>query len=427
MIAMDFFLSQWFFFIRLGTRTNNYWDNFRSYSRQNLLSSGPCNVAGEDHAAELVRYSGSQMSSAEQRETDAQPPPRRTKRKVNKGQRQVEIGVRSPHADNRALAYGLSLETNGTYLNARHNQVVSSSVAPDSPSKKVDKDTSTLKYSGARPKENRPLRLCDDSNNVNLLAERNDPALESVIRNGLTEHSTSPAFLSQLVDLLQNFNNDPMRQMALNALQGLLDIQQSHRSHLCKVFDSVVGGAEREFTPNLLENFVAAIQQTVDDCHPVEGAAAIVQPPHYNWHLVRPTLTPFLFRRLSQVRQSIGEALMKLESGSASSNHPHEASVAVSTTDREDDLAEADQSCDGIPDTTVTDNASAAGNPEFVRVGGLDEVPTRLMSILAAPCWSRAASSPIPDDTTPETSRNNTRQRSEPESATWFVPEDDNI
>lgn len=411
----------------LGTRTNNYWDNFRSYSRQNLLSSGPCNVGGDDHATEMVGYPGSQIGSAEHRETDAQPPPRRTKRKINKGQRQVEIGVRSPHADNRALAYGLSLETNGTNLNARHNQVSSSTIAPDLPSNKVDKDTSTLKYSGARPKENRPSRPCDDSSNVNLLAERSDPTLESVIRNGLTEHSTSPLFLSQLVDLLQNFNNDPMRQMALNALQGLLDIQQPHRSQLCKVFDSIVGGAEREFTPNLLENYLAAIQQTVDDSHPIEGAAAIVQAPHYNWHLVRPALTPFLFRRLSQVRQSIRDALMKLETGSASLNHPREVGVTVSTPGQEDDLAEADQSCDGIPDTTVAENTTTAGNPEFRRVSGLDEIPTRLMSMLVAPSWSLAASSPIPDDSTSELPRNNVRQRHEPESTTWFVPEDDNV
>jgi len=411
-----------------GTRTNNYWDNFRSYSRQNLLSSGPSNVVGEDHTTEMVGFSGSQIGSTEPREARAQPPPRRTKRKVNKGQRQVEIGVRSPHADNRALAYGLSLETNGTNLHARHNQVASSIAAPDSPTNKVDKDTSTLKYSGARPKENRTLRPCDDTGNVNLLAERSDPALESVIRNGLTEHSTSPLFVSQLVDLLQNFNNDPMRHMALSALQGLLDIQQPNQSHLCKIFDSIAGGAEREFTPNLLENFMAAIQQSVDDCHQIEGAAAIAQAPHYDWHLVRPALSPFLFRRLSQVRQSIGDTLMKLESATTGSlNHPREASVVISTSGHEDDLAEADQSCDGIPDVTLTDNASTASNPEFGRVGGLDEIPTRLMSILATPSWSRAASSPIPDESIPEFSRNNTRQRNEPESATWFVPEDDDI
>lgn len=94
-------------------------------------------------------------------------------------------------------------------------------------------------------------------------------------------------------------------------------------------------------------------------------------------------------------------------------------------------MAEADQSCDGIGDLADDHYPSASVNQEWNEgeaashresAVGLDEVPTRLMSVLTAPGWSRAHSSPTSDDL----SRNNSWQRTEPESTVWF-PEDDSI
>ena len=326
-----------------GTRTNNYWDNFRSYSRQNLLSA-PSNVAAEDHLAGLVlQPAPSRRQEANVRRSD---PPRRTKRKVNKGQRQLEIGVRSPHADNRALAYGLSVRGAGSgsasgpvrnlnaqqTVNSDYNEIVFSS-APDAPNNKVVKDTSTLKYSGARPKENRlqteslsstpppPPPPPPPPSNDNLLTKReltealDGQGLDTVIRTALAEHSTSPQFVSQLLRLLQKFSSDPLRQTILENLQGMISGRPSRQSELDKVFDMVVAN-QLEFTPNLLETFLGAIQQSAEDCDQVEGATAVLPGSSFssceNIHLVRHALTPFLFRRLSEVRDFIGDILADL-------------------------------------------------------------------------------------------------------------------
>ena len=322
---------------------------------------------------------------------------------------QVEIGVRSPHADNRALAYGLSLEMNsgsGSNLHPRgHNEVVSSTI-PDPPmnNNKVDKDTSTLKYSGARPKQNR-LRPSDSSAsaNVNLLAERKASEPPADAADPAT--TTTMVVMSQLLDLLQSFNNDSLRMMALDALRSLLNSQPPPHSDLGKIFDSVAGH-QPEFTPNLLENFLAAIQQPDDPYEHVEGAVA----PYDHWYLIRHALTPYLFRRMSDVRGSIDDVLNKLENESPNSNQRDQP---------EDDLAEADQSCDGIADAVaVVDSSSALLNS--TDWNEVDQVPTRLMSMLAAPLWSRApsGSSPTPEDS---------GSAKIAENRTWFDPEDDHI
>lgn len=410
-----------------GTRTNNYWDNFRSYSRQNLLSSGPSNVTvGEhssvssdvpmsQHSQHLQVTNHSEVNPRPYLQTDPSQPARRPKRKINKGQRQVEIGVHCPpHADNRALAYGLltvrghgGSSSNGTDGNARNlnpqhqatNEIAAAAAvtitAPSvesnpSDNNKVAKDTSTLKYSGARPKEARRAHESSVPSNVNLLAERptedKAPALESIVRVAMTEHATRPQFLSQLLELLHKFDSDPLREMALNALQDCVasNRRSSHHSELCKVFDSVVGH-HRELTPNLLETFLNAVKLPEEEVVHEEGASAAVQQEDTHY-VLRQALTPFLFRRLNEVHDLVMETLSKVDLA----NQTNVAIVTLSTASisaQEDDLAEADQSCDQSCDGM----AETPAGPEE-SVVGLDEIPTRLMSVLSPPIWTSARS-----------------------------------
>ena len=236
-----------------GTRTNNYWDNFRSYSRQNLLSTaGPANNTAADLSFHAQTPGGGSSGSEQQQQLSSLgahraamaalslpidetrllhqqqqqqqqlvQPVRRTKRKVNKGQT-------TAHADNRQLAYGLL-----GVRNVNSDGAVFGSVAPDgamggamgvvssSDNNKVAKDTSTLKYSGARPKERRatPEQTRQQQSsfpppppiaNVNLMAERKQSedktSLEAVVRGALSEvHSGRPQFVSQLLELLHKY------------------------------------------------------------------------------------------------------------------------------------------------------------------------------------------------------------------------------
>ena len=243
-----------------GTRTNNYWDNFRSYSRQNLLSTaGPTNNTAADLPFHAQTPGGGSSGSEQQQQQQQSSsigahrvamaalslpidetrllhqqqqqqhqqqltqPVRRTKRKVNKGQT-------AAHADNRQLAYGLL-----GVRNVNSDGAVFGSVATDgamggamgivssSDNNKVAKDTSTLKYSGARPKERRatPEQTQPQQQqssfplpppNVNLMAERKQSedktSLEAVVRGALSEvHSGRPQFVSQLLDLLHKYTN----------------------------------------------------------------------------------------------------------------------------------------------------------------------------------------------------------------------------
>ncbi|XP_045763567.1 putative uncharacterized protein DDB_G0289263 isoform X4 [Maniola jurtina] len=73
-----------------GNRANNYWDNFRSYSRQNLLSAASkSNAEGAPPAAPLAARSHNSLhrapsspSLAPKRNTDAPPEPRRARRNL---------------------------------------------------------------------------------------------------------------------------------------------------------------------------------------------------------------------------------------------------------------------------------------------------------------------------------------------------------
>jgi hypothetical protein len=505
-----------------GTRTNNYWDNFRSYSRQNLLSSGPSNVTVSDHqqtglstdisSSTLLHPTSQQIQpSTSQSETNprnpAQPPSRRTKRKINKGQRQVEIGVHCPsHADNRvlsALAYGLlsvrgqggnsnSSNSSGVTMpevNARNlnhqqqqstNEVTSTvpvvmvptitvprtgaaSVDATTPSpqrssnacsnnNKVVKDTSTLKYSGARPKENRraPEPNVSSVMNVNLLAEResedkpqqSSAGLEAIVRIALTEHAARPQFLSQLLQLLHKFDSDPLREMALNALHECAtdNSRPSHQSELSKVFINVVGH-HRELTPNLLETFLNTVQLPEESDHE-EGAASLHQQSSDNiLYMLRQALTPFLFRRLSEVQDLVIETLNKMDT-SNNPNHNRETNTAVtvvgvsaaSISGQEDDLAEADQSCDQSCDGV---GESSAGHDESEMnqrhsAVGLDEVPTRLMSVLS-PIWTATRSSnqqvqsQQPADEASHHNTSNLSNSSRTENVSHWFPEDSTI
>ena len=430
-----------------GTRTNNYWDNFRSYSRQNLLSSGgPSNVTVQsDHHPNPIGLSSDalpllqtpnqhQVQVTTTSQSDRNPhrsglpadllqPTRRTKRKMNKGQRQVEIGVHCPptHADNRALAYGLltvrgqgssntsvpTPEANVRNLNPQQQQQqqqqqLTNGTAPiqsqDSNSNnasKIVKDTSTLKYSGARPKENRRHTETNTNGgpsvlNVNLLAERQADdkiqGLEAIVRIAMTEHAARPQFLSQLLELLHKFDSDPLREMALNALHNCVAPPARHQSELCKLFNCVVGH-HRELTPNLLDAFLNAIQLP-EEMDQEEGATSLNHPNEYLFS-VRQTLTPFLFRRLNEVHDLVLESLSKLEQ-QVDVHQP--AMSAASISGQEDDLAEADQSCDqscdGVADVSSTTTTTTGPNDESENsqtaarhsAVGLDEVPTRLMT-----------------------------------------------
>lgn len=460
-------LSDLSFFLLISSSLSllSYWDNFRSYSRQNLLSSGPSNVSNGDHQNGLPEMHllhpglpvGERPVDVDSRVRgggdSTYQAPRRTKRKVNKGQRQMEIGVHCPpHADNRALAYGLmsvrraSSTTNGSTavlevnpIGRNLNRQAASSSANETAapsidatslpeasgggnsssvsgsSSKVAKDTTTtLKYSGARPKENRrpqsELNASTSPGNVNLLAERElqDKAqgLESIIRVALTEHAGRPHFLTQLLELLHKFDSDPLRQMALNALQDCVTETRPPPHHqpadeLMKVFNGVTGH-QRDLTPQLLESFLTAIQLPVDDTDhdEVEGATAAGPAIHTQdengVYLIRQALTPFLFRRLSEVQSDIQNTLSKFETAASNQTGREVTAAATSTPGREDDLAEADQSCDQSCDGMVEANVHGAGNvnEETSAVShrhsavGLDEVPTRLMAILVPPVWS---------------------------------------
>ena len=462
-----------------GTRTNNYWDNFRSYSRQNLLSSGPSNVTASDHQQSglsadmsLLHPTSPHVQATSPLETnhrDASQPSRRTKRKINKGQpsRQVEIGVHCPpHADNRALAYGLlsvrghggsSSNSSGTVPegNARNlnhqqqptNETASATVAAipiqivdanTSSNNKVVKDTSTssLKYSGARPKENRRAPEPNAVLNVNLLAERESEdksqGLETIVRIAMTEHATRPQFLSQLLELLHKFDSDPLREMALNALQECVtdNRRPPHQSELCKVFNSVVGH-HRELTPNLLESFLNAIHLP-EEMDQEEGAASLNQSQDDTLYVLRQSLTPFLFRGLSEVHDLITDTLSKLELGTLNQNQ-RESTVTVgvsaaSISGQEDDLAEADQSCDQSCDGMAEASTGHDETDQRHSAVGLDEVPTRLMSVLSPPIWAsgRSSNQPQPEDASSRHNANLSNSSRTENVGHWF-PEDNSI
>lgn len=470
-----------------GTRTNNYWDNFRSYSRQNLLSSSahaPSNVnTSSEHQQTLPAVEvPSQLprnnpilngvhdeTGPRQLRSEISQAQRRTKRKINKGQRQVEIGVHCPpHADNRALAYGL-LSVRGAVVNTgppAETNIVGRNLNPQSvpdhgipgatatiqppvevnPSNntKAVKD-STVNYSGARPKENRrPNEANLSASNVNLLTEQETlekaQGLEAAIRNSLAEHVAPPQFISQLLHLLQKLNSDPLRQRALNALEECVTENNRpvhHQSELLKAFSSIAAH-HRDLTPSLLEAFLNTIQPADDvDQEEIEGAIAACTSqllPDVN-SLIREALSPYLYRRLSQVQDQIADALNKFEfdplnhSGEVVAPSAQGGCELPKAPGREDELAEADQSCDLSSDGAV---GSMARHEEPEAGVGLDEVPTRLMAVLAPPVWTSSRQSPAPNQTALDevsraasNSQNSTRatQRTDTDSATkmWFA------
>ena len=470
-----------------GTRTNNYWDNFRSYSRQNLLSSSahaPSNVnTSTEHQHTLppaevpsqlprnnpILNGAHDESGPRQSRSDISQVQRRTKRKINKGQRQVEIGVHCPpHADNRALAYGL-LSVRGAVVNAgppTETNVVGRNLNPQNvsdhgaagptatiqPSAEVNPSNntkaakdSTLNYSGARPKENRrPHEANVTASNVNLLTEQETlekaQGLEAAVRSSLAEHVAPPHFVSQLVHLLQKLNSDPLRQRALNALEECVTENNRpvhHQSELLKAFNGVAAH-HRDLTPSLLETFLNTIQPPDDvEQEEMEGAAAAATAhmlPDENALIVREVLSPYLYRRLSQVQDQIADALNKLEFDRL--NHSRDVAPSVQSggeiakaSGREDELAEADQSCDLSSDGAV---APMARHEEPEAGVGLDEVPTRLMAVLAPPVWTSSRQSPAPNQATLDevsrtagNSQNSTRatQRTDMDPATrmWFA------
>lgn len=455
-----------------GTRTNNYWDNFRSYSRQNLLCSNPkVTTQVTEMLIEPRRSASTTVSTpvvtatvtaatvtsttatASSTDRNAVAPPSnpvraRTKRKVNKGQSQVQIGVYSPHADNRALAYGMLAV--GAHSTAASTTVADSSVLGrnlnpsadyisndailstlvDAPSNKVVKDTSNLKYSGARPKENRMRQEASAAHNVNVApvpAASVDPqrGIESVIRAALDEHSSRPDFLTNLMQLLEKLDSDSLRQKALNALRGVAD--GSAELELVKVFDSVVEN-QREFTPNLLDNFLLSLQQSSEADDSAEGATALPSPRnnyHERFYMIRHSLTPFLFRKLSQIRGQIHDVLINVE-------QPVSSPVAQVNQPHEDELAEVDQSCqvsngDGTAPTVrqwqegeevsrqlPTSSSSAVNDPD-VDSTGLDQVPTRL--ILSG--WSDNCTTAAEDVSRP----NGNVVRPKADTGSWFPEE----
>ena len=162
----------------------------------------------------------------------------------------------------------------------------------------------------------------------------------------------------------------------------------------------------RELTPNLLDSFLSAIQlptsagtgdeldQDIEEMEGATGASLIHH--HQSVYLVRNALTPFLFRRLSDVHDVIVDTLAKLESSNTSSANRTADQSTASASGREDELAEADQSCDQSCDGTTTE-AMEMWNDNSNRIGsavGLDEVPTRLMSILQPPVWTSSPGRP---------------------------------
>lgn len=163
----------------------------------------------------------------------------------------------------------------------------------------------------------------------------------------------------------------------------------------------------RELTPNLLDSFLSAIQlptsavtcdELEQDVEEMEGAGAAGASLHHHQsvYLVRNALTPFLFRRLSDVHDVIVDTLAKLESSNTSSANRTADQSTASASGREDELAEADQSCDQSCDGTATE-AMEMWNDNSNRIGaavGLDEVPTRLMSVLQPPVWTSSPSRP---------------------------------
>ncbi|KAF0287149.1 Pericentriolar material 1 protein [Amphibalanus amphitrite] len=75
-----------------GSRANNYWDNFRSYSRQNLLS------AGTEGERESERPRGDSESQEEPRAEGFMARPRAKKQKVNKENQQLDRGASNTRA-----------------------------------------------------------------------------------------------------------------------------------------------------------------------------------------------------------------------------------------------------------------------------------------------------------------------------------------
>lgn len=191
--------------------------------------------------------------------------------------------------------------------------------------------------------------------------------------------------------LFQRLDSEPLRQMALQALQDCVgeDRQQQQQQSLgrpSEVFSRMASN-HRELTPNLLDSFISAIQlptpsandELDQDLEEMEGAAAH-HHHHQEVYLLRNALTPFLFRRMSDVHDVVIETLVKLENSTAEST--------ASASGREDELAEADQSCDQSCDGTA--NGDESSGPAV----GLDEVPTRLMSVLQPPVWTSSPGRP---------------------------------
>ncbi|XP_061706728.1 uncharacterized protein LOC133517428 [Cydia pomonella] len=201
-----------------GNRANNYWDNFRSYSRQNLLSANSkTNADGQPGAPAAAAPLASRSHNALRR---APPPPRRAAPDVLNLPPAPQPHANNlppapqPHANN--LPPAPQPQPHANNLHAADKRKACSKL----PAKNSRAATSNLH-----------LR-----ENPNLASARRDAAdkatskLFDLLRENVYSEVTTligvneshPDFLIQLFKELQLISSDPLRQRVLQSIRGVL-------------------------------------------------------------------------------------------------------------------------------------------------------------------------------------------------------------
>ncbi|XP_063379631.1 uncharacterized protein LOC134666421 isoform X2 [Cydia fagiglandana] len=182
-----------------GNRANNYWDNFRSYSRQNLLSAN-CKSNADGHlggpaAGAAPGPLASRSHNALRRAPP--PPPRRAAPDV------LNLHHAEPHANNLHAA---DKRKSCSKLPAKNSRAAPAAADPPPP------DNPNLASARRDVADKATSKLFD------LLRENVYSEVTTLI--GVNE--SHPDFLIQLFKELQLISSDPLRQRVLRSIRGVL-------------------------------------------------------------------------------------------------------------------------------------------------------------------------------------------------------------
>ncbi|KFB50259.1 hypothetical protein ZHAS_00018336 [Anopheles sinensis] len=206
-----------------GVRANNYWDNFRSYSRQNLLSSNSCKSNEESGSYSggsggAAGPSGVLVRGAEpQSSGQNQHPPQQSHHTPLNQSNSLDLGELQFHTN--PINLGLANKT--------HPKASGHKKYPLSLRSCRDAGAGGEGSSGCYVSGGGDMNLASactyqhDSKSTSKLFEALKENVYQEVKNLITANESRPHFLIQLFRELQLISSDPLRQRTLQSIQEL--------------------------------------------------------------------------------------------------------------------------------------------------------------------------------------------------------------